>query len=84
MVAVKKRFGREEEFLQEKIVVSAIKSGAPPGYARTIAQEIGRTVAEGVSTQDIRKKVLARLAAENPDWQRNWMMYDNAAGKPVD
>jgi len=52
--------------MPEKIVVSAIKSGAPPEYARTIAQDIGRTATEGVSTQDIRIKVLAMLASKKP------------------
>ena len=40
MIKVKKRDGRKEQFVPEKIVVSAIKSGAPPDFARTIAHDI--------------------------------------------
>jgi hypothetical protein len=73
---VKKRDGRKETFLPEKIVVSAVKSGAPPEYARTIAQTIGRLATENVSTQEIRTKVLADLESRNPDWKKSWLEYD--------
>jgi hypothetical protein len=39
MIKIKKRDGRKEQFVPEKIVVSAIKSGAPPDFARTIAHD---------------------------------------------
>jgi len=84
MVMVKKRDGRKETFLPEKIVVSAVKSGASPEYARTIAQDIARLATENISTQEIRKTVLDRLASRNPDWKKSWMVYDSAVKKRME
>lgn len=81
MVQVKKRDGRKELFVPEKIVVSAIKSGAPADYARTIAQEIGQSARDGITAQEIRTKTLAMLKARNPEWERNWVVYDGAVKK---
>ena len=81
MIMVKKRDGRKEVFIPEKIVVSAIKSGAPPDVARIIAQDIERTAKEGITTQEIKTKTLQLLKSENPEWERNWMVYDIAVKK---
>ena len=81
MVLIKKRDGRKEPFVPEKIVVSAIKSGAPPDYARTIAQDIEKSTKDGTSTQEIKAKVLSMLKSKNPEWERNWMVYDAAVKK---
>ncbi len=81
MVLVKKRDGRKEQFMQEKIVVSMVKSGAPADYARTIAKEIEQSARDGITTQEIRTKALGLLKAKNPEWERNWMVYDTAVKK---
>jgi hypothetical protein len=81
MIMVKKRDGRKEVFIPEKIVVSAIKSGAPPDVARMIAQDIERTAKEGITTQEIKTKTLQLLKSKNPVWERNWMVYDTAVKK---
>jgi transcriptional regulator NrdR family protein len=81
MVVVKKRDGRKEQFVPEKIIVSAIKSGAPPDYARAIAQDIERSTKDGASTQEIKAKVLSMLKSKNPEWERNWVVYDTAVKK---
>jgi transcriptional repressor NrdR len=81
MIMVKKRDGRKEVFIPEKIVVSAIKSGAPPDVARIIAQDIERTAKEGMTTQEIKTKTLHLLKSENPEWERNWLVYDIAVKK---
>lgn len=81
MIMVKKRDGRKEVFIPEKIVVSAIKSGAPPDVARIIAQDIERTAKEGITTQEIKTKTLQLLKSKNPEWERNWMVYDTAVKK---
>jgi len=81
MVAVKKRDGRKEPFVVEKIVVSAIKTGASPDIARTIAKEIERNASDGISTLEIKGKVLTMLKAKNPEWERNWMVFDTAVKK---
>jgi hypothetical protein len=81
MFMVKKRDGRKEPFVPEKIVVSAIKSGAPPDVGRAIAGDIERMAKEGITTQEIKTKVLAGLKSKNPEWERNWMVYDLAVKK---
>jgi transcriptional repressor NrdR len=81
MLMVKKRDGRKEPFVPEKIVVSAIKSGAPPDIARAITGDIERLAKEGITTQEIKIKVLAGLKSKNPEWERNWLVYDIAVKK---
>jgi len=81
MIMVKKRDGRKEPFVAEKIVVSAIKAGAPPDVARSIAREIELHAIEGVPAKEIRGKVLGMLKAKNPEWERNWIVFDTAVKK---
>jgi len=81
MIMVKKRDGRKETFVPEKIVVSAIKSGAPPEVARTIALGIENQAMDTISTKDLRGKVLGMLKAKNPEWERNWIVFDTAVKK---
>jgi len=81
MIMVKKRDGRKEPFVPEKIIVSAIKSGSPAEYARTIAQDIERSTKDGATTQEIKSKVLSMLKSKNPEWERNWVVYDTAVKK---
>ena len=81
MVQVTKRDGRREAFIPEKIIVSAIKTGASPDVARKIAQDIERNAREGISTRDIKSKALAMLKSQNPEWEKNWVVYDTAVKK---
>jgi len=81
MIMVKKHDGRKEQFVPEKIVVSAIKSGSSPEYARTIAQDIEKNAKDGVTTQEIKTRVLSLLKSKNPEFERNWMVYDTAVKK---
>ena len=81
MIMVKKRDGRKEPFVPEKIIVSAIKSGSSPEYARTIAQDIEKSTKDGATTQEIKSKVLSMLKSKNPEWERNWVVYDTAVKK---
>jgi len=81
MVFVKKRDGRKEEFVPEKIVTSIVKIGAPADYERTIAQEIGRNARDGITPDDIKTRIPGMLKAKNPEWERNWIVYDLAVKK---
>jgi transcriptional repressor NrdR len=81
MIMVKKRDGRKEPFVAEKIVVSAIKSGAPVDVARTIASDIEKNATDGIATKELKKMVLGRLKTKNPEWERNWMVFDTAVKK---
>ena len=73
--------GEKSSLFLKKIVVSAIKSGAPPDFARTIAHDIEHMAKEGITTLEIRTKILAMLKSRNPEWERNWMVYDTAVKK---
>jgi transcriptional repressor NrdR len=81
MVLVKKMDGRKEEFVPEKIIVSMVKTGAPADYARTIAQGILQSARDGITTQEIRTITLGMLKEKNPEWERNWIVYDAAVKK---
>ena len=81
MVRVKKRDGRSEDFTVEKVVVSMVKSGAPADVAREIAKNIEGEVHEGISTRDIKRRVLEELRKKNPEWEENWLVYDRSVKK---
>jgi len=90
MVKVKKRDGRSEDFVIEKVIVSMVKSGAPANVAREIAKNIEAQIQkqatalyslEGVSTRDIKRRILEELRKKNPEWEENWLVYDRAVKK---
>ena len=76
MIKVVKRYGATEEFVPEKIIVSAIKAGASPSVAREIAKTVEARVHDGVSTEEIRKIVSELLREKNPDWEKSFQFYD--------
>ena len=71
-----KKDGRKEDFIREKIVVSAIKTGASPDVARHIAEKIEEHPEEEIESKDIRKSVLHQLDLHNPEWSKRWVSYD--------
>ena len=71
-----KKDGRKEEFIPEKIVAAAVKSGATPEIARNIAQKVERVEKEEIETVEIRDIILHELKSVNPDWHRRWLTYD--------
>ncbi|KAA0000206.1 MAG: ATPase [Thermoplasmata archaeon] len=71
-----KKDGRKEEFIPEKIVVSAIKSGASAEIARDIAKKVEKIEREEIETREIRDIVLHELKSVNPDWHQRWLSYD--------
>ena len=71
-----KKDGRKEPFIKEKIVVSAVKSGAPVETAREIAEKIEKHPGESIKTQWIRKQVTDHLELHNPGWVKRFISYD--------
>ena len=71
-----KKDGRKEDFIQEKIVVSALKTGASVDVARTIADKIKKETNKEISTSEIRESVLHELHKNNPEWSKSWISYD--------
>lgn len=73
-----KRDGQKESFIKEKIVVSAVKTGASLEVARGIADKIEKHPKEEVKTSEIRKSVLDELTLHNPDLPKRWLSYDKS------
>jgi transcriptional regulator NrdR family protein len=71
-----KKNGKKEPFIKEKIIVSAVKVGAPVAIARKIADKIEEHPEESIKTIWVRKKVLDELEYHNPDWPKRWLSYD--------
>ncbi len=81
MARVTKRDGSVEEFIPEKIVVSCIKAGAPAGVAREIAAFVAEKAKTETSTAEIRRFVLWLLRQKNPEWEKNWLQYEETVKK---
>jgi transcriptional regulator NrdR family protein len=73
-----KKDGGKESFIKEKIVVSAVKSGAPLKIARDIADKIDKHPKDEIKTSEIRKSVLDELTLHNPDLPKRWLSYDKS------
>jgi transcriptional regulator NrdR family protein len=75
---VKKKGGKREQFVKEKIVVAVIKTGSKPETARWIAQDVERALTDGVvvNTQQIRAEILKRLKQKDARAYRSWLSYD--------
>ena len=73
---VVKKDGRKEPFVKEKIVVSAVKTGAPIEIARKIADDVEKHPDENIKTLWIRNHVLEKLELHNPDFPKRWYSYD--------
>ena len=71
-----KKDGRKEPFIKEKIVVSAVKSGAPVDIARDIAEKIERHPEETIKTAWVRAQVVHGLQVHNPEWPKRFTSYD--------
>lgn len=74
---IKKRDGSTEQFMPEKVVVSAVKSGAPYQTAREIAASLSSRTESVMKSSDVRTYVLSELrsrgAAKSAD---SWESYD--------
>ena len=73
---VVKKDGRKEEFVSEKIVASAVKSGATSEIARTIAKRVEDVKKDEIRAVEIRDIVLKELKDMNADWHNKWLAYD--------
>ncbi|MGC9098943.1 MAG: ATP cone domain-containing protein [Candidatus Micrarchaeia archaeon] len=75
---VKKRDGREEDFVREKIVVAVVKAGGNLENARAIAKEVENTFASrsAVSTDEIKNEVLKRLKDRDAAAYNGWLSYN--------
>ena len=71
-----KKNGAKEPFIKEKIVVSAVKAGAPVKIARDIAKQVEEHPEIEIKTKWIRQYVLNKLKYHNSKWYDQWVNYD--------
>lgn len=71
-----KKDGKKEEFVPEKIVAAAVKSGATAEIARDIARKVEKIEKREIKSSEIREIVLHELKSVNPRWHEKWVSYD--------
>jgi len=71
-----KKNGEKEPFVKEKIVVSAVKAGAPLSIARDIAKQVEEHPEDELKAKWIRQYVLTKLKYHNSKWYENYINYD--------
>lgn len=79
-----KRDGRREDFIFEKLAVSMVKSGHLADLTHETAKNVETKVHEGTSTKEIKRIVLRELRKKNPEWEKNWLVYDRAVEERVE
>jgi transcriptional regulator NrdR family protein len=72
MVKLKKR---GDTFRVEKLEASMIKAGANRETAKKIAKSIAKTVYEGMTTLELRNKVIAELQKADPKAAATYKSY---------
>jgi len=74
---VRRRNGRREDFVREKIVVAVFRAGGSVRRARRVAQQVERALAGNsvVTSERIRTEVLDRLKRRDPKAYRGWLAY---------
>ncbi|MEM4772695.1 MAG: ATP cone domain-containing protein [Candidatus Aenigmatarchaeota archaeon] len=79
-IKIKKRDGKVEDFIVEKIVVSILRSGADIKTARKIAYIVLGKILEKnkkeISTKELTKIVLNLLKKENFMAYKNWIIFN--------
>ncbi|MEM5820978.1 MAG: ATP cone domain-containing protein [Candidatus Aenigmatarchaeota archaeon] len=79
-IKVKKKNGKVEDFIIEKIVVSLLRSGADINTARRIAYIVlGRLLEKKkkeVSTKELTKLILNLLKKEDKNAYKNWIIFN--------
>ncbi len=74
---VTKRDGSTEVFMPEKVVVSAVKAGAPYETARDIASSLSKRSESTMKSTEIREYVLSELRTRNAAKAADsWESYD--------
>jgi len=79
---VKKRDGSTEVFMPEKVVVSAVKAGAPYDTARDIASSLSKRSESTMKSTEIRNYVLSELRSRKAATAADaWETYDRTHKK---
>ena len=79
---ITKRDGSTEVFMPEKVVVSAVKSGAPYETARDIASSLSKRSESTMKSSEIREYVLTELRSRKAASAADaWEAYDSKHSK---
>lgn len=73
---VVKKDKRKEDFIPEKIVVSALKAGAETESARKVAIYIEGESEEEIDTDKIKRIIFEKLGEEQPELKKKWLDYE--------
>jgi transcriptional regulator NrdR family protein len=74
---VKKKTGKTEPFMPEKVVVSLVKAGAPYDVAKQIAQSLSSRSVSTMKSSEIREYVLSQLKSKGlTSVVAHWESYD--------
>jgi transcriptional regulator NrdR family protein len=74
---VKKKTGKTESFMPEKVVVSLVKAGAPYDVAKQIAQSLSSRSVSTMKSSEIREYVLSQLKSKGlTSVVAHWESYD--------
>lgn len=76
---VQKRSGSLEDFDSRKIYNACVAAGAPQEIAEEIAKEVEQKAYDGITTDEVRRYVLARLKELAPHAYEAWTFYDRVA-----
>ncbi len=76
MVYIKKRDGRDEPFMPEKITASLLKCGLSEEDADMIVSEISKRAGWGMTTKEIRSEVIRMMRELNPEYEQKWLDYE--------
>ncbi len=76
MVYIKKRDGRDERYIPEKIIASLLKCGLSADEADMIVSEISKRAGWGMTTKEIRSEVIRMMRGINPEYERKWLEYE--------
>ncbi|NHI84332.1 MAG: ATPase [Candidatus Thorarchaeota archaeon] len=74
---VRKRDGSTEIFMPEKVVVSAVRSGAPYETAKEIASSLSKRSERAIESKEIRSYVLSELRSRDAEKAADaWESYE--------
>ncbi len=80
-IHVTKKSGALEPFQRDKIIKACVRAGAPQAVAERVADEVAKSLREGMPTSEIRAAVLSNLSKENPAWVMKFMEYEQKKKK---
>lgn len=75
---VKKKGGKKEQFVKEKIVVAIMKSGGKAETARAIARDVETELTSKVvvTSEKLKSEILKRLKQKDAKAYRAWLAYN--------